>query len=197
MNKKCQSLNRSERLLGEFLRMGPADGLLVSPFRVLSVGGAHNGSVFCSIRRATAADVPKMVTLERASPSAAHWPESAYLQIFDKSSPRRIAIVAARAGKNGRTIQGFVIARVADGDCELENIVVARQTQGNGLGSSLMQALAIAARGQNIARIFLEVRESNVAARRLYENCKFTISGCRPSYYADPLEDAILYALSL
>jgi ribosomal-protein-alanine acetyltransferase len=191
-DKKCQSLNRSERLVGEFLRRRPADSFRLSRVGGLSVGGAR----FSSIRRATVADVSEMVALERASPSAAHWPESAYLQIFGKSIPTRIALVVA-AGKNARRMHGFVIARVADGDCELENIVVARKRQRNGLGSRLMYALAIAARDQHATRIFLEVRKSNAAAQRLYENCGFTLSGCRPAYYADPSEDAILYALSL
>jgi ribosomal-protein-alanine N-acetyltransferase len=45
--------------------------------------------------------------------------------------------------------------------------------------------------------VFLEVRESNAAARTLYENAGFEQTGRRRSYYTSPLEDAILYRRTL
>ena len=45
--------------------------------------------------------------------------------------------------------------------------------------------------------MFLEVRESNIAARKLYEKAGFEPTGRRKSYYTDPLEDALLYRRSL
>ena len=51
------------------------------------------------------------------------------------------------------------------------------------------------ARGRGAAAVFLEVRESNQAARALYEKWAFLESGRRPRYYKDPEEDAILIAL--
>ena len=39
---------------------------------------------------------------------------------------------------------------------------------------------------------YLEVRESNLAARRLYESLGFTQNGYRPRYYHDPEEAAVL-----
>jgi ribosomal-protein-alanine N-acetyltransferase len=41
--------------------------------------------------------------------------------------------------------------------------------------------------------IFLEVRESNAAARAFYEKLGFEQMGRRKGYYADGLEDAIIY----
>ncbi len=61
-----------------------------------------------------------------------------------------------------------------------------------GLGKRLLQALLDAAR-ETKSSVFLEVRESNAAARALYENAGFEQTGRRPSYYTSPLEDAILY----
>lgn len=148
------------------------------------------------IRAATSEDLSAMLALERGSPLAAHWPESCYAQLFEKDRPMRIAFVA-HEHKNAQRIYGFVIARVVAGECELENIVVARQHQTHGIGTQLVQTLANAARYQKTTRIFLEVRESNAAARALYEKCGFVITGRRPSYYENPTEDAIMYALSL
>ena len=39
---------------------------------------------------------------------------------------------------------------------------------------------------------FLEVRESNVGAIRLYENAGFRVCGKRPAYYSDPCEAGIV-----
>jgi ribosomal-protein-alanine N-acetyltransferase len=43
-------------------------------------------------------------------------------------------------------------------------------------------------------RIFLEVRESNLGARRFYEQRGFAVTGRRLRYYRQPDEDALLMA---
>jgi ribosomal-protein-alanine N-acetyltransferase len=45
--------------------------------------------------------------------------------------------------------------------------------------------------------VFLEVRESNAAARCFYEKAGFVQTGRRKSYYTDPAEDAVLYRYDL
>ena len=143
-----------------------------------------------------------MVALERQSSAASHWPELTYGRLFEQDSPARIALVIFEEGSAGgseanRTLSGFLVALVSGDECELENIVVAPGHQSSGLGSKLVYALIAAARAQNVTRIFLEVRESNLSARALYEKRGFTITGRRKSYYNDPEEDAVLYALQL
>ena len=198
MDKECKNLATSEKLIGEFQRTGVASDRPSAKSELLqsSPGEDQESSASYSIRPATAADVPQIIAMERDIPSAAHWPQSAYLEIFDPSSPTRIALLASQE-ESACGIYGLVIARVAAGECELENIFVAPQGQGHGLGSKLVQSLAEAARNQNARRIFLEVRESNAVARSLYEKCGFVITGWRPSYYDKPVEDAVQYTLQL
>jgi ribosomal-protein-alanine N-acetyltransferase len=43
----------------------------------------------------------------------------------------------------------------------------------------------------------LEVRPSNHAALAFYRAQGFAVTGRRPRYYADPVEDAVLLALNL
>jgi ribosomal-protein-alanine acetyltransferase len=138
-------------------------------------------------------DIPSMVVLERQSPSAAHWSVDSYRQIFDRGIAVRIVLVMDDEG----SIQGFLIARITSEECELENIVVASRSQRRGHGSKLMQEFIAVARAQGATRVRLEVRESNVAARSLYENNGFTSSGRRKSYFTDPAEDAVLYTQTL
>ncbi len=42
-------------------------------------------------------------------------------------------------------------------------------------------------------KTFLEVREGNLPARRLYESVGFRMISKRPRYYRDPIEDAVVY----
>ena len=157
---------------------------------------SNQGASFV-IRPATPEDVTAIFALEKSIPSAAHWPESTYRDMFSQEGPKRIALVATRPlGKTSDVICGFILARLAGSDCELENIFVAHDSQHRGLGSQLVHSLAAAARNQNAGRIFLEVRKSN-PARALYEKCGFAITGHRPDYYTDPVEDAVLYTLQL
>jgi ribosomal-protein-alanine N-acetyltransferase len=144
------------------------------------------------LRPGTPEDIPSMIVLERQSPSAAHWSVDSYRQVFDQGIAVRIVLVVDDEG----SIRGFLIARTAGEECELENIIVASSSQRCGLGSKLIQELIAIARSQRTPGIFLEVRDSNVAARSLYEKCGFTISGRRKSYFTDPAEDAVLYTLT-
>jgi ribosomal-protein-alanine N-acetyltransferase len=50
---------------------------------------------------------------------------------------------------------------------------------------------------RGISRIWLEVRVSGGAARRLYEKFGFVESGRRRNYYTGPTEDAIVMSLAL
>lgn len=62
-----------------------------------------------------------------------------------------------------------------------------------GLGRQLLDALLAAAHKTDSESVFLEVRESNAAARKFYNKAGFQQIGRRKSYYTDPPDDAILY----
>jgi len=146
------------------------------------------------IRPASVADIRGMIALERDSPSAAHWPEPAYARVFSTDSATRIALVAE---DREASVQGFAIARVVGEEVELENIVVDRKRRNQGLGTMLVEKVMERSKSRNASRLFLEVRESNPAARALYEKCGFVLSGRRRAYYTSPNEDAVLYTRKL
>ncbi len=146
--------------------------------------------------------------LERESRSAAHWTAEQYAQALPAGSqqprPERIAWVAEeglegqpRVASKAAEIMAFLIARRIDLEWELENVVVAARVRRRGLGSLLIKNLVQDAGRLPRATIFLEVRESNRAARALYEGLGFEETGARKNYYANPLEDAILYRLNV
>lgn len=145
---------------------------------------------------ATADDIPRMIELERSCNTAAHWSETQYRDLLlDQSTKARIALVAER--KEKPEFLGFLIARCLTPEWELENIVVAPEIRGHGIGIRLTQAFVVHAQQANSDSIFLEVRESNSPARRLYEKLGFRETGRRRAYYSNPAEDAILYGKTL
>ena len=143
------------------------------------------------IHPATVADLPAMMALEKRAATAAHWSAEQYDALFRASDPGRVALILWEASK----LQGFVIVRVVGKEWEIENIAVAGPARRRGLGTRLLGELLDSARAKDAAAVFLEVRESNQAARALYEKWAFRESGRRPRYYKDPAEDAILYRL--
>jgi len=155
------------------------------------------------IRQANIDDIPAIVSLERESPFASHWSEAAYRTAFEPGAPVRVVLVSQDETREDQTrgtenpLQGFLLARISGKECELENIVVAADLHCQGIGTQLMQGLIQAAREHRALQILLEVRESNAAARSLYEKLGFQITNRRQSYYNHPTEDAVLYALAL
>lgn len=145
------------------------------------------------IRAATPADIPAMLRLVNHSATAAQWSREQYEQVFGNDPPRRVALVIEEAVG----VQGFLIAREIAGEWEIENVAIAGAARRRGLGTRLLGSFLGQARAQGGAAVFLEVRESNHAARLLYEKWAFMESGRRSSYYTQPQEDAIVYRLSL
>jgi [ribosomal protein S18]-alanine N-acetyltransferase len=75
--------------------------------------------------------------------------------------------------------------------------VVAERARRRGVADGLLEGLLRYVRATRGTVIWLEVRESNHPARRLYLKHGFHETGRRPRYYNSPLEDALLYELRL
>lgn len=83
-----------------------------------------------------------------------------------------------------------------DLEADLMTIGVAASWRGLGLGRRLLDALLEAARVKGVEAVFLEVRESNVSARGLYERAGFKEVGRIPGYYRNPAEEAVRMVLA-
>ncbi len=117
-----------------------------------------------------------MMALEKHAATASHWSEAQYQTVFASSGPRRVALVIEE-------------------DARIENVAVAGPSRRRGLGTRLLGEFLDLARREGADAVFLEVRESNRAARRLYEQWAFEESGQRNRYYRNPEEDALVYRL--
>jgi [ribosomal protein S18]-alanine N-acetyltransferase len=142
-----------------------------------------------AIRSAVLNDVPAILAIEQQAPGAAHWTRDQYNELVSSG----VVLVAAEAGR----LCGFVCAQAVAGEWELENVVVATGFLRRGIANELMRMLIQRAKAEAASAILLEVRESNRAARTLYEKHRFREVGRRPAYYENPAEDGILYTLRL
>ncbi len=73
------------------------------------------------------------------------------------------------------------------------NVAVSTEFRGQGYGAMLLNEAESFARKRSCTSVTLEVRESNIPARRLYEKMGFEIYGQQKNYYTNPTENAILY----
>jgi ribosomal-protein-alanine N-acetyltransferase len=145
------------------------------------------------IRSATAEDIPAILAIEKKAEHAAHWPEERYRETFESETSRRLVLVI----EERVTVRGFVIGHLLDQECEIENLVVASDFRRRGWGSKLLERLIDVALREGVTAFFLEVRESNLAARALYNRAGFEENGRRKQYYREPEEDGILFTFRL
>jgi [ribosomal protein S18]-alanine N-acetyltransferase len=129
-----------------------------------------------------------MIALEKHSATAAHWTPQQYENTL---AGGRVAFVL----EEDSVVHGFLFGRRLDTEWEIENVAVAGPARRRGLGTRLVGEFVKLARSRGAQTVYLEVRESNRAARLLYEKWAFVESGRRKRYYRDPDEDAVLYQL--
>jgi ribosomal-protein-alanine N-acetyltransferase len=97
--------------------------------------------------------------------------------------PGAFGLLVAAPSAHGHEPAGFVLARIAQEDCEILSIAVASPHRRCGLARMLMQHATSIAAAAGARRVFLEVAEDNWGARRLYAALGFAPVGRRRNYY--------------
>jgi [ribosomal protein S18]-alanine N-acetyltransferase len=139
-----------------------------------------------SIAQAVLADLPAVLAIEGVA-----FTDPWSVQSF-RDALLQPAVYFACARGDGDAIVGYVVAWFAGGEGEITNIAVERARRRAGVGGSLLDAALEEGTRRKALAVFLEVRESNVSARRLYHSRGFEEVGRRPRYYRKPSEDAIV-----
>lgn len=129
-----------------------------------------------TVRAAIAEDLAAIAEIQARSPEASQWDPASYLS-YD-------CTVATDP-----QVLGFLVARqTAPGEREILNLAVDPSARQRGVARALLQAEL--GRGKN--QWFLEVRESNTSAIKLYQSAGFRVAGRRESYYSNPAEPGIV-----
>jgi ribosomal-protein-alanine N-acetyltransferase len=139
-----------------------------------------------SIAPAVLADIPAVLSIERVA-FTDPWSAQSF-----RDALREPAVYFACARGDGEAVVGYVVAWFAGGEGEVTNLAVDRARRRSGVGGSLLDAALEEGTRRNTLAVFLEARDSNVSARRLYHSRGFEEVGRRPGYYRRPNEDAIV-----
>ena len=135
-------------------------------------------------------DIPKICELENLCFSSP-WSELALKDELE--NPYALFLV----GKIDGRLAGYIGSICVLDECSITNVAIFPEFRKMGLGNELVSYLCRLATDNKITSIYLEVRKSNIAARRLYEKCGFSICGERKNFYTAPTEDAFIMNIKL
>ena len=104
-------------------------------------------------------------------------------------------VLKCEASGQGNGLLGFIIWRIVAGEAELLNVAVRPEYRQKGFGTKLLEGMLAALEQTATKKVFLEVREGNTNAQKLYNSLGFKVSGRRRDYYEHVeggREDALL-----
>ena len=136
------------------------------------------------IRPARPGDIPAVAALE-----AETFPDGASAAFLERMRSEGGAVLAAAEGE---TLTGYAWYQLVLDEAYVGNVAVAEAFRRCGVGEALVRAMLDNAKNRGAAFLTMEVRQSNLAARRLYERCGFRTVAVRKDYYERPREDAVL-----
>ncbi|HEX5241497.1 MAG TPA: ribosomal protein S18-alanine N-acetyltransferase [Candidatus Limnocylindrales bacterium] len=131
-------------------------------------------------------DLPEVHAIERAS-FTTPWPDDAY-----RSELLTNRLASYLVARRGDTVVGFAGLWLMVDEGHITTFAVHPAWRRRGIGERLLLAALDLAVERGAREATLEVRLSNVAARRLYEKYGFRPVGIRPRYYSDDGEDALI-----
>lgn len=134
-------------------------------------------------------DLEAIVTIERLS-FTLPWSEHAYRYELSENAAARLWV----AEKEGQVVGMLVLWLILD-EAHIATLAVHPAHRQRGIARRLLLQALRSAWQEGARQAFLEVRQSNLAAQRLYQQLGFEISGRRPRYYHDNNEDALLMTL--
>ena len=131
-------------------------------------------------------DLPTVQAIEEAS-FTTPWPPHAYRSEIETN--RLAQYIVARVG--GEVVAYAGMWMMVD-EAHVTTFAVDPRWRRQRIGERLLLTLLDLARSRRAREATLEVRLSNLAARRLYEKYGFRPVGLRPRYYSDDNEDALI-----
>ena len=138
-----------------------------------------------TVERLRAEHLPAAAELERDCFSCPATEEQLSRMLADKSC-------VLLCVTEGETLLGTADFRYVLDEGYIGNIAVREDRRRSGIGTALVEAMLREAWALELAFLTLEVRKSNLPARKLYEKCGFSVVGERRNYYERPREDAVL-----
>ena len=137
------------------------------------------------IRLMNSRDIDQLAELEKLC-FADPWSVSAFS--YELNNPLSLWLVAV----DGDTVAAYVGSQTVMGESDMMNVAVAPKYRRQGIAEQLIVELIQQLKARDSQSLTLEVRQSNLPAISLYEKLGFVQVGCRPRYYRNPKEDALI-----
>ena len=135
-------------------------------------------------------DLAEVMVIERRS-FTAPWEEATFRGLMRR--PSATLMVAETEAR----VVGFAVLWFAADEGELGDLAVHPDDRERGIGGLLLDRSIREAIDRGARFLYLEVREANPEARRMYDEAGFEVVGVRKDYYSAPVEDAIVMRLDL
>ncbi len=144
-----------------------------------------------TVRAASIKDLKAIWDIEEAS-YATPWPkETFFVDItFNGDAKYFVALIDKR-------IVGFIGGWFKEGKLHIVNVATHPAFRRRGVAGILVSFLLDLAVDLKAESAFLEVRKSNSAAQKLYEELGFSTTGLKPMYYPDNMEDGLVMTKEL
>jgi ribosomal-protein-alanine N-acetyltransferase len=130
-------------------------------------------------------DIEQVVSIEKSIFSMP-WSGKSFLDAC--TAPENIYLVC----EDNNIIQGYCGLWTVIDEGNITNMAVAPDYRRMGIARELMKEMEKRGREKNVSVFFLEVRESNLPARGLYEEMDYRTIGRRKNFYEKPVEDALI-----
>lgn len=138
------------------------------------------------VRRADEGDLPFLKEAEARLFPASPWGDAALAGHL--AAPHTLSLLIF----DGDRPTGYLLAGFSPPEGELYRIAVLPEARRRGYGRALLTELFREAGKREVSSFWLEVRESNLAARALYRAAGFSVVSRRENYYRDPSEAALV-----
>lgn len=142
------------------------------------------------IRNMREEDLQSVSRIERMSFSLP-WSETSFFNEIHK--PRALSKVAVLDDK----VVGYMCAEHVADEGHILNLAVHQDYRKMGIATALVENILEELKINACRFLYLEVRDSNYIAKRLYQGFGFKIVGTRKNYYVAPIEDAVIMMLEI
>lgn len=147
---------------------------------------------FRLVRPDETAVIREIAELDRLSVGADAWSEKSLAEECGRDG----GFVLACLTETGELCGFAVFSAVSDEGC-LNSIAVGERFRRQHIGERLILEMTEILRENGVKMLSLEVRESNLAARGLYEKSGFSCRGIRKNFYREPRENAAIYLMEI
>ena len=137
-----------------------------------------------NIEKARPENIDQMLKIEKKA-FVSHWSKQTFIDELFSENGHYIAAI-----ENGKII-GYTGYRYVSEEAHITTLAVDKKSRKKGIGTALIGQLIKDAKAQGLKKLYLDVRQSNIPAQKIYRKLGFKVIDRRREYYQHPQEDSL------